>query len=192
MKIEDGTGSGKEVKVDNDNRLHVHSFTVDIVTATALIGDAFSIYTDNITLTSANESALIYIKNNETDDILISFHAIRFGNSANGTGPSVITMYFNPTGGTVVSDATEAGQVNRKVGDANTLTADTFKGAEAKTLTGGTTFAITSSSTMMTTPISLPQGASFGISVTPPTSNTSMVAEIDFLVVKNTTKHGND
>ena len=192
MKIEDGTGNGNEVKVDDENRMHVHSFGVDIDTASALQGDAFDICSGLITLTSANESALLYIKNNENDDLILSLQFVNLNASTNGVGESTVKYYINPTGGTIVSGASDAGVINRKIGDANTLTADVFKGAEANTLTGGSNIEFPSTGFASSSPFVLPKGATLGIAIIPPTSNTSMVAAVGLYVIKGATKHGND
>ena len=62
--ILDGTGKGYEAKVDSDYRLTVSSVSRDLSSESARIGENYNINTGAITLTTANESAVAYIKNN--------------------------------------------------------------------------------------------------------------------------------
>ena len=191
--IKNGVGNGNLAKVDESNRLHTHAFTIDTDTSACIQGDAFDICSGIVTLTNANEHAILYIKNNEDDDLIISLQFVNLGTSTGGVGKSTVTTYLNPTGGTLISDANNAGVLNRRVGDSTSLTADSFgASAQGKTLTGGDTISFPSSGFAANSPFVLPQGQSLAMSVTPPTSNTSMRVGIGFYIVRNGSQHGND
>ena len=93
----------------------------------------------------------------------------------------MIEILRNPTAGTVVSDATAITPTNMNFGSADVPTADLFSGGEGKTLTGQDDIlrSKTSSDSRLLLGIltRLPQGASVGIRVTPPSGNTSMDVE---------------
>ena len=105
--IIDGTGSGYEVKVDSTNRLHVHSVTEGLVEFAASNGDSYNINTGSIVLTSANESSLLFFKNNGDFEVHISTIGFLMGNSTGGTGDVNITVTKNSTLGTVITDAVD-------------------------------------------------------------------------------------
>jgi hypothetical protein len=82
--------------------------------------------------------------------------------------------------------------INRNYGSAKTLSLTTiYRGAEALTLSGADAVAIESlfsgqGRQTVPVPIVIPNGQSVGITVTPPTGNTSMVVQIAMAVYKLT------
>ncbi len=58
-EIKDGTGTGKKVKVDAQNRLHTHSVTEGLVEHASSNGNSYNINTGTMTLTTGKESGLI-------------------------------------------------------------------------------------------------------------------------------------
>lgn len=187
VNIKDGTGGGYLSKVDINNRTHTQSVTQSRSDEHCDTADRYNLNTGNITLTSANESAVMYVKNNETKDLVIDAVIYIFATSTGGSGYIDGNVFFNPTGGTIVSnaDAVEM-NVNLQLGSAKTLDIDVYKGAEGYTLTGGTK-AIGS---LMKSPeknivavgkFILPKGKSCGITVIPEASNTSMVCQFAML-----------
>jgi len=192
MLIDDGAGKGFSVKVDECLRMHTHAFTIDSDTSAALNGDVFDVCSSIVTLTSANESGILYIKNNENDDLIISLQFVNLGASTNGVGESAVTVYLNPTTGTLIACGCCVTPLNRRVGDANALCTVTVSGAEASTITNGGTISFPSTGFVSNAPYILPKGAALAVSVTPPTSNTSMPVAVGLFVIKNATKYGND
>ena len=180
--IEDGTGSGYKQKVDEYNRAHTRSVTFTEQHDSNERGNAYNINSGTVTLTTANDSAILYVKNNETTDLHITDLIVGLGPSTGGTGGiPVITIYRNPTGGTIVSGATAASiNSNRNFGSANSITVDAYKGdGTALTLTGGedhiTSYQTTSGRAVFTDiDLILPPGTSIGVLVNPQASNTSM------------------
>lgn len=198
--LEDGTGDGFTAKVDDLNRLHTHAFTVPLPTFASTRGDAFNISTGLINLTNASESGLLYIKNNESDDISIIAEFVNIGTSLDSccavvslTG--VVRFHLNSTTGTLISGGACACRNNRKIGDATTLTADIKKGVQGSTITNGSEIPIpTSPSTrnVIGSEWIIPKGASFAVSYQPPTGNVSVCVQVGFFVVKNYSTYGTD
>ena len=102
-------------------------------------------------------------------------------------------IYRNPTGGTIVDDATViTTSSNQNFGSNKTLSANAYEGAEAKTLTGQSTFidvplpsraAVTFIE--FETKVVLPKGASYGITYQPQTGSTSVevIAGVTTIIV---------
>jgi hypothetical protein len=138
--IRDGTGNSYEAKVDSENRLYARAVTVANSEQAALDGRAFNINTGKISLTGADESAILYFKNDEDSDFIID--AIAIGVS-NGTTADIgeLTFVIKPTGGDIISDASVVDMKgNRNAGSATTLKSTTlvYKGKDGGTVTGGT------------------------------------------------------
>lgn len=184
--IQDGTGTGRLTRVNGDNKLEVHATNI-AETLHININDAevYNINTETITLTSANKSTLLYIKNTSETDFIITTMVLGTGVSTGGTaGEEIIfNMTRNPTGGSIVSDAIPATiSGNRNFGSNNVLDADLFQGSEGKATTGDVnhvyTFARASQRAVTLTLEILPKGASAGFDVIPPTGNTSMTVYV--------------
>lgn len=139
MKIESGTGNGKEAKVDDLNRLHTLTISKTDLQRAVEDGDAYNINTGDIAISA--ETAMLYLKNNEDKDLYIEAIAVGIGGSANfnATGNCIVTVVKNPTGGTTISNASAvAMNQNRNFGSSKTLTADAYKAAASgNTVTGG-------------------------------------------------------
>lgn len=185
MIITDGKGTGYQAQVNTKGQLETCSVTLVQSSQASNDGDSYNINTGVMTLTSANKSAVLYVKNNETKPILIDALFYLVGNSTGGTGDMLITVLRNPTTGTVVSDATaaEMAGVNRNFGSSKTLDADIYKGGEGKTLTDGDKVIesifnqVPTRAVISAGAIVLPKGSSIGIEVTPATLNTSLDVE---------------
>ena len=168
-KIEDGTGLGFDARVDENNRIHVHSVNVTEVVHAAEQGLAYNLNTGQISVT--NDATLIYFKNNETRDFVIS--AIAVGNDGGATYSTrpLITVVRNPTGGDLISDQTDVDMnQNRDFGSSRVLNTDAYKGKTGGTLTGGNDIAILQSTTggrdFFTLDFVLTEGSSIGLTYT--------------------------
>jgi hypothetical protein len=190
--IIDGTGSGKLAAVTKEQRLTTLAVSETIAAHHAFDGEAYNYNTGDVTLTNANESAIAYFKNNEDEPIVISGLVYLLGNSDQTGGDTLVTVYRNPTAGTIVDDATAVtALVNRDFSSSNTLTADAYKGDQGKTLTGGVVlldsrFAGVGRKFLSVGAIILRKGNSIGVTVTPQTSNTSQVIQIAMNIYKAT------
>jgi hypothetical protein len=168
-KIEDGTGLGFDARVDENNRMHVHAVNVTEVVHAAEQGLAYNLNTGQISVT--NDATLVYLKNNETRDFVIS--AIAIGNDGGATYSTrpLITVVRNPTGGDLISDQTDVDMnQNRDFGSSRVFDSDAYKGKTGGTLTGGNDIAVLQSTTggrdFFTLDFVLTEGSSIGLTYT--------------------------
>lgn len=183
--IQDGTGQGFEAKVDSRNRLATTGVNIAEKNEANKNGDAFNVNTLDVTLTSTTTSAVLYIKNNEPRSVRIPKIIYILGTSTGGSGDFKIEVIRNPTTGTIITTATDAGIVsNRNYGSSTTLDADVFKGTEGATVTNGTKsvstiFASTGMRAVIDVgEIEIPKGSSLAVEITPPSGNTSLIIQI--------------
>lgn len=179
--IQDGTGTGNKVKVDNGKRLYTEAITRTHNRNASVKGEAFNINTGIINLTSASKSAVFYLKNTGSRDIILNNIIINYGTSTGGAlGDSTVNFVKNPTAGTIVSSASSVTVVNRNLGSSNVLDASVFKGAEARTITDGSELftglapQVQLTITLDAEEITIPKSSSIGINITPATGNTSV------------------
>ena len=172
MIIEDGTGSGKKAKVNADNKVEVSAITLSEYEEAALDGRAFNINTEIIALTGTGESAVLYVKNNEAQPISIQGFFIGVGTLSGTSSESILVQAFtNPTGGTIVDNASAITIANRDLGSTKTFSIDAYKGVDGDTLTGQDTTPILyqfqggSSRVFGTVNLVLPRGASIGVTI---------------------------
>jgi hypothetical protein len=177
--------NGNIAEVDSRGRMQTFSISEGLNIDAAKIGENYNINTGPVTLTSATESAVLYMKNNEEKSFIIEDVVVILGASTGGTGDLQVELIRNPTTGTIISNAVDVDIVsNRNFGSSRELLKDTFKGAEGYTLTNGSDFASTTRSSGGTIinfdgdVIVLPKGSSIGVNITPQASNTSMIVKI--------------
>ena len=172
--------SGNTAKVTSDGLLQTYATTRGSFTQVNLDGDAYNINTGFITLTNAADTPVLYLKNNETRDFLVTAIAVGVKDSTGGTDLVAITIVRNPTAGTIVSNASAVAiNSNRNFGSNKALTADAYKGATGSTMTDGTDHILVvqpdSGRLFATVDEVLPKGTSIGIKIAPPANNTSMI-----------------
>lgn len=175
MTILDGKGSGKTAEVNAKNRLEVDSTTHTAAQDAAENGKFFQVGAPLINLTSANESAILFIKNTSDEDIEVVAANFASQGSTGGASPMYETfLYRNPTS---ISSATTASITNTNFGSNNTLDGTFQYGAEASSITGGTVAGTTLFKEEQRERVELywiiPKGSSLAISVKPAASNTS-------------------
>lgn len=183
-------------KVDEDGNLHTFSITEPTQGEAAREGNSYNVNTGTVNLTSANESAVAYIKNNGDSELHIENLGYLLGNAKDGAGDLLpaddlfVTVIRNPTGGTIVTNAVDmdvAGS-NKNYGSSKTLDADIYKGAEGDTVTGGNNsyFSLIPKSgsayPINTGKIVLTKGDSIAIKIQPQTGNASMNVQVFFAV----------
>jgi len=180
-QIKDGSGRGYLVKVTSDNKLVTTAETVTEEQHANDIGDAYNINTGIITLTDDVETPLLYIKNNEAQDMIILAVALGMFDSTGGTTSNMYSTFIrNPLSGTIISSTPTDVPIksNRNYGSANTLTADCYVGATGDTMTDGDDHILVrlgpGSRSYIGINEVLTKGASFGVKLKPQTSNTSM------------------
>lgn len=178
--IEDGEGSSRKAFVDDRGRLLTDALTDEHSTKAVENGTAWNIHSGTITLTSGNESGLLYMKNTGSVTIIVNYSAWLMGTSTGAAAGEYIlcTVYRNPTTGTLISGGTAVTPVNKNFGAANIMKATVLKGVEGSTITDGINALETLRSTVGTqvtgVVLSIPQGSSIALSITPFASNTSM------------------
>ena len=179
--IRDGTGDGNLAKVDANFRLHVQAATISEGANANKSGRAFNINTGVITLTSAADTPVLYVKNSNALDLHISAVAVGIGPTTGGSGGiPKITVIRNPTVGTTIDNTNDVDiNSNRNYGSENTLTSVVaYKGATGETMTDGVDhlllYQTTSGRLFAEIDEILPTGASIGVKVDPQASNTSM------------------
>jgi hypothetical protein len=164
-----GSGNNKSAKVDNQLRLTTHAITASQSLNAAEVGRAFNINTGLISITG--DATLLYIKNNETEDLVINALALGSFEGITHSDDPYITLVRNPTGGNLISDGTAVSMnQNRNFGSNVTLSADVFKGKVGGTLSGGDDIAILQATpggrAFYTIDFVLSQGSSMGITLT--------------------------
>ena len=174
-----GGPANTKAKVNLSQRLTVAATTRAVRRQAVLLSDSFNIISGSITLTSANETGILFVKNNETRDLILEFVSIDLGPSTGGTGGTpLIKVIRNPTTGTLISTATAVDIVsNQNYSSSRTLTVDAFKGAEGETVTDGTDhdihFTKSDSEENLNLDVLLEKGDSIAITVTPELNNSS-------------------
>ena len=184
--IKDGAGTGYTAKVDSKNRLHSFSTTESGGTEAAVSGDLYNVNTETISLTSANASALVYMKN--TDIVPWVYNRVFYnaGPSTGGSGDFLAEVIANPTAGTLISAGATLTPHNLNFGSSKELTATTLKGAEGSTITDGTvrvSTIIPAAGTRVLIAfdsIILEPGSSIAVRITPQTGNTAMNIQVGF------------
>lgn len=176
MKIQDGSGNGNWLKINKDLRALTKAISQTEQRHASENGDSYQVGSGVINLTSANESAVLYVKNNEERDF--QFTGVNITSSAMTGSSANVFLAKVYLGGTALSAGTSANALNNNFGSSKTLDADITQGQEAATVTDGTAsgaFYIPNE-TFFATDIAwlIPRGTSVAISITPGASNTSM------------------
>jgi len=163
--------------IDSKGRALVFSISEPGQIAALLAGESYFLTTGIITLTNTGESWLLYLKNNNPKDLIITDFIL--SSTSDGTAGTPVQLKANvqPTAGTLISAGTVAVIGNLKVGSSAVSQAEGLIGIQGSTITDGTPIPINVSAALdkrIEQPIVLPLGASLAISITPPTANTSM------------------
>ncbi len=184
--IRDGIGSGKEAKVTSSNRLATTTISETEADFATNEGTRYNINTGTITLTDANNTTVLFLKNNEDSDLIITALIYNLGNSTGGTGDLTIDVIRNPTTGDIVTNANDVDIIqNQNHGSTRTLVVDAYKGATSEALiTDGDTSISTLSSSgtgrivMSLGALTVPKGSCIAVNITPQTSNTSQGVQV--------------
>jgi hypothetical protein len=174
FEVKDGTGTGNLARVDKENRLAVRAIQETEIEKAVLDGRAFNINTEFLPVSSSGENALLYVKNNEDDKLIVAAWFIGTGvNGGTITESSLVRTYFNPSGGTLIASASAVTPVNRNAGSSQVLLADCYKGGDGFTITGQDTPAVlyqtqnTTGRTFGNVFITLPKGSSLAVTYEP-------------------------
>lgn len=185
--IEDGTGSGFRAKVDENNRIATNSVVKTSSLFGTLKGMTFSFAGGSMVLTTANASALLYVKNNEDLDLIVeSVRFQAFDSTGGASGIPTWSILKNPTAGTIISGGTVANPSNANFGSQNTINVTLLRGGEGFTFTDGVVHAnifgdrIPHRISIDGADFVIPRGSAIGIRVTPPAGNTSWTVSSGF------------
>ena len=178
FQIQDGTVSTRKVRVGNNNRLFVESTTRTEREEEALLGEAYIVGTGFVNLTGTSITGVLYFKNNEDVDLVITRFLIGVKKSSGGTENFVTgIIYKNPTS-MVLGTGSPLIINNVNFGSSNTIDADSEIGQNGALLAGGSaylaTVAPTENLTSEAASTILPKGSSIGVFITPPAGNTSI------------------
>ena len=168
-RIEDGTGSGKEAKVDAKNRLVTRAVTESESAHSTENGLGYNINTGLISITG--DATLLYYKNTGDNDFIVDAIALGSFEGITHSDDPYITLVRNPSGGDLISDETAVGMnQNRNFGSTNEVNGVAYKGKVSGTLTGGEDIAILQATpggrSYYTIGFVLSKGSSLGIKLT--------------------------
>ncbi len=170
-EIKDGTGTGKKAKVDANNFLHTFSVVEDEQQFATSNGESYNINTGWVNI--SDTTAMIYFKNNEETDFVITAIAAGLKEATVTNTPSIYVLK-NPTAGTIISGAVDVDiNENRNFGSSQTLktTSFAYKGTDLNTFTDGSDvllIAQTANGRLFAgIDIDLPKGSSVGVRVEP-------------------------
>jgi hypothetical protein len=94
FEVKDGTGTGNLARVDKENRLAVRAIQETEIEKAVLDGRAFNINTEFLPVSSSGENALLYVKNNEDDKLIVAAWFIGTGvNGGTITESSLVRTY---------------------------------------------------------------------------------------------------
>lgn len=157
MKLQDGSGRGFWVGVDNKNRLKASSIITPEITEEALEGNSFVISSGAIALTTtASFNGMLYVKNTNLRHTLYVERV-----SFQGTQIAQWRMHRNPTTGTLVTSGTSIDPVNLSFSSGTKLLGVVNKGANALTITDGV---VLSTALTATTPLTFDLRGAFQVS----------------------------
>jgi len=187
--IKDGSGAGSEAKVDVNNRLHTKSASTDDIGVATLVGDAFTISSGIVNLTSDCCSQILYFTNNECSSIVLTEFTIIVGNSTCGAAADDFKLRFTfcPTGGTIVCCGTVSGALNFNLSSSSILCSTVRVGSEGRTITGGAGGQDLFPDTgryLVPTRLTLGKGDSLALGIEPPTGNTSVNVSIGVVLFR--------
>ena len=177
--INDGK-TGRSVEVNTNNRLMVSAADVELIDSQTARGMSYTFGSGPINLTSASESAVLYIKNTDPVNVLVlDRFIITIGKSTGAVDGLSLKIFKNPTSGTLLSSGTPTTGGNRNYGSLISSQSDSKSGAEGLTLLPtasnfSTLFFPQESFTNLPAGFILPVGTSIGFSWTPSSGNTSV------------------
>jgi hypothetical protein len=189
MRIANGGNIERYAKVDASGRLETQTVTLTEQELSSEVGRSFNVFSDDVTLTTANESGVLYYKHGEDLDAIVTGIIYNFGSSTGGSGECKIKVFRNPTAGTLISTASAGSKANRDFRSSELLSGSTvYKGTGAAlTVTDGdvilpSRFGAPARVFIGTGNFRLTRNNSIAVTVTPPSGNTSMIVQAAFAI----------
>jgi hypothetical protein len=133
-------GNGTTADINNKRELKVFAVTESEPQASLELGNAYNLNTKDITSLTAGDASLLYVYNDEDHPIIIEQMIIGVRGFTGLSDMAQWTTVSNPTGGDLITDATDAPiRANRLGSTSNALKATTlvYKGKAGGTITGG-------------------------------------------------------
>ncbi len=172
--LQDGTGTGTRAKINLHNQLLTRAETLTEYEQHVVYGLAFNINDNDKSISAVTgEQAILYVANGGTTPLhLKNMFGSFWDRVAGSSDTNIVRIVQNPTGGTLISDASSLVLPNRNFGSTESFADVTAYGATAggKTLTGQDTTPtafLTHASGRLFVGIDLvlPAGQSMGITV---------------------------
>lgn len=136
MIIQDGKGTGSKVQVDDQNRMRAFADTRSInAEVSEDDGESYVFsHDDFIAISTTNtETGILHVKNTNATKKL---HIVSIRTC--GAVINKWKLYKNSNAGTLITDQTAGNSQNLNVTSSNTAGVTVYKGAEGKTVSGGT------------------------------------------------------
>jgi len=130
-----------KARVDSAGRIASFATSITAAQSAVVRSDSFNLNSGIVVLTDSSEQGILYIKNNESRDLVISTILVSLGPSTNGdiNDTTIIRLYKNPTTGTLITNAIAAEiNSNSNFGSKLLLKIDEFKGDGSSTVDDGT------------------------------------------------------
>jgi hypothetical protein len=191
--ITSGTGFPYRAKVGSDLRLAVDAITETIEEKAITDGDGYNIATSRITVTNTTENALLFLQNNENQDLIITSVFVNTSNSQGtlvGAQPE-LKIYRNPEAGDLATTPTVITPFNSNYGSNKTLDALIYEGAEGESLGDFDDIIDVPLSSRAALPlveftrtIILPRGSTYGLTYKPETGSTSVDIIVGITAIK--------
>lgn len=186
MEITNGVGDGHKLKITRSNRAATEAITTTHEQHHTSNGAGFNVETPLVTLTTANESGVLYLENDGVADIVITGFFNLIGASTGGSGDFFIYYRFNTKAGTLKEATTNViVPVNKNAGSNNSLTATVLYGTEGLTVDSDlrtiTSLASGTGRNPLFVEVVIPRGSSVSVSIKPQVGNTLMtlIAALD-------------
>jgi hypothetical protein len=162
MRIEDGTGSGKKVKVNSLNQLSVSAVSSSRQHEASHEDQKAYQISANLLITNSKQNLLL-ITNNSTDDLIVTYIRVM---SIGAAAANVGAFFTLEVGGSYSSGGTAVTPTNVSVGSSNSADATVYDGQSAITVADFTEIDRNYTANSMQSyskdgSIVLPRGASF-------------------------------
>jgi len=181
-QIEDGTGTGRKAKVNLENELETRSITSTVTLHAVDEGRGFNVNTGTLVLTDAvADTAVLYLKNDDVNDMVITSATISTSASTAGADDTITLKQVGAftAASDIIANGTPGVAVNRNSGKASrvfdgVVTIGGTGRSFTNELAGQQTLGIFTVPVVFDLTTIIPVGGEVGVTVTPPTSNTSM------------------
>jgi hypothetical protein len=176
--IEDGTGTGKTLRVNGANQASVIAESIGAGVYAAIEGGFYVLTSGDLVLSSDNASAALLLKYGGDRSLVISRLIFTIGESTGGASNlATVQFWQNPTD---LIGGTERDAINRNFSATDNLVGVKKLGAEGLAFSGGQQFAQQSSSAIgvfdidiSRDPFVLEVSNAIGLSILPPAGNTN-------------------